>query len=204
MIAIVDRNLGEKFRTSIALARKAPPTQNPDFPLCLLVDNSLSGLQQTARFWRSQLSLKVIGITGSVGKSTTKELVAEVLSQRYLTAKNLGNLNNEIGLPLTILGLEESHQRAVLEMDFYVPGEIALLRYRQTGNWVVTNIGTVRRAGWLQQKSPRQSRAGASASAVPRRCGSLELRRSVGQADGRSDRSQDFLLRSRPAGRPVG
>jgi UDP-N-acetylmuramoyl-tripeptide--D-alanyl-D-alanine ligase len=143
-IAIIDRDLGQNF-SQIDLRRgAAPPAEKPDFPLCLLVDDSLSGLQQAARFWRSKLSLKVVGITGSVGKSTTKELVAEVLSQRYLTAKNLGNLNNEIGLPLTILGLDESHQRAVLEMGFYVPGEIALLcDIAKPEIGVVTNIGTV-------------------------------------------------------------
>lgn len=113
-------------------------------PLCLRVDNTLSALQKIARFWRRKLDLRVIGITGSVGKSTTKELIAEVLSQRYHTLKNPGNLNNEIGLPLTILRLGSGYQRAVLEMGFYLPGEIALLcdiALPQVG--VVTNIGTV-------------------------------------------------------------
>jgi len=88
--------------------------------------------------------LRVIGITGSVGKSTTKEIVAEVLSTRYRTLKSPGNLNNEIGLPLTMLRLSPGHQRAVMEMGFYVPGEIAFLcdiAKPQVG--VVTNIGTV-------------------------------------------------------------
>jgi UDP-N-acetylmuramoyl-tripeptide--D-alanyl-D-alanine ligase len=86
----------------------------------------------------------VIGITGSVGKSTTKELVAEVLNQRFRTLKNPGNLNNEIGLPLTLLSLGEGHERAVLEMGFYVPGEIKFLcdlALPQVG--VITNVGTV-------------------------------------------------------------
>ena len=86
----------------------------------------------------------MIGITGSVGKSTTKEVAAQVLSQRYRTLKNPGNLNNEIGLPLTILRLGSGYERAVLEMGFYVPGEIALLcdiALPQVG--VVSNIGTV-------------------------------------------------------------
>lgn len=113
-------------------------------PLCLHVENTLAALQQIARFWRRKLSLRVIGITGSVGKSTTKELVAEVLGQRYRTLKNPGNLNNEIGLPLTILRLGSGYERAVLEMGFYVPGEITFLcdiALPQVG--VVTNIGTV-------------------------------------------------------------
>jgi UDP-N-acetylmuramoyl-tripeptide--D-alanyl-D-alanine ligase len=124
-----------------------------EFPICLIVDDSLSAMQKIARFWRRRLDLVVIGITGSVGKSTTKELVAEVLSQRYMTLKSPGNLNNEIGLPLTLLQLSENHERAVLEMGFYVPGEIKLLcdlALPQVG--VVTIIGTVHaeRAGTIE------------------------------------------------------
>ncbi|PWH19619.1 MAG: UDP-N-acetylmuramoylalanyl-D-glutamyl-2, 6-diaminopimelate--D-alanyl-D-alanine ligase [Anaerolineae bacterium] len=116
----------------------------PQPPLCLLVQDSLKALQDTARFWRRKLHLKVIGITGSVGKSTTKELIAEVLSRRYATLKSPGNLNNEIGLPLTILRLSESHERAVLEMGFYVIGEIAFLcEIALPHIGVVTNVGTV-------------------------------------------------------------
>ncbi|RPJ40160.1 MAG: UDP-N-acetylmuramoyl-tripeptide--D-alanyl-D-alanine ligase, partial [Chloroflexi bacterium] len=113
-------------------------------PFCLRVENTLEALQQIARFYRRKLDVRVIGVTGSVGKSTTKELIAEVLSQRFRTMKNTGNLNNEIGLPLTLLRLGAGHQRAVLEMGFYVPGEIALLSdlaLPEVG--VVTNIGTV-------------------------------------------------------------
>ena len=124
-----------------------------DAPVCLIVDDSLNAMQQIARFWRRRLDLVVIGITGSVGKSTTKELVAEVLSQRYKTLKSPGNLNNEIGLPLTLLQLSEQHERAILEMGFYVPGEIKFLcdlALPQVG--VVTNIGTVHaeRAGTIE------------------------------------------------------
>ncbi len=113
-------------------------------PLCILVEDSLLALQQIARFWRRQFDLKVVGITGSVGKSTTKEIVCSVLSQRFRTLKNQGNLNNEIGLPLTLLGLTREHECAVLEMGFYVPGEIALLcDIAQPQVGVMTNIGTV-------------------------------------------------------------
>ena len=122
-------------------------------PLCLRVEDSLIALQQIARFWRKQLDLRVIGITGSVGKSTTKEIVAQVLSQRYRTLRNPGNLNNEIGLPLTVLKLSPGHQYAVLEMGFYVPGEIEFLcEIAQPQIGVVTNIGTVHaeRAGSQQ------------------------------------------------------
>lgn len=113
-------------------------------PLCLRVDNTISALQQIARFWRRKLDLKVVGITGSVGKSTTKEAVADMLGVKYRTLRSPGNLNNEIGLPLTMLKLGKGYERAVLEMGFFVPGEIQLLcdiALPQIG--VVSNVGTV-------------------------------------------------------------
>ncbi len=129
------------------------PDVVPAVPLCLQVEDTVEALQQIARHWRAQIPARVIGITGSVGKSTTKELAAEVLERRYRTAKNPGNLNNEIGLPLSMLRLTGAHQRAVLEMGFYVPGEIALLceiARPQVG--VVTNVSNVHleRAGSLE------------------------------------------------------
>jgi UDP-N-acetylmuramoyl-tripeptide--D-alanyl-D-alanine ligase len=143
--ALIQRDVDASFRT---LDLRADLTADviPDLsiPLCMRVENTLTALQQIARFWRRKLDIRVIGITGSVGKSTTKETVAEVLSQRYRTLKSPGNLNNEIGLPLTILKMSSGHQRAVLEMGFYVPGEIAFLcDIAQPQVGVVTNIGTV-------------------------------------------------------------
>jgi UDP-N-acetylmuramoyl-tripeptide--D-alanyl-D-alanine ligase len=115
-----------------------------DGPICLQVQNTISALQKIAYFWRRKLDLRVIGVTGSVGKSTTKEVIAEVLDQRYRTFKSPGNLNNEIGLPLSILKLGHGYRRAVLEMGFYVPGEIAFLcNIALPDIGVVTNIGTV-------------------------------------------------------------
>lgn len=129
-------------------------------PVCLRVDNTLNALQQIARFWRRTLDLRVIGITGSVGKSTTKEMVAEVLSMRYRTLKSMGNLNNEIGLPLSVLRLSNGHQRAVLEMGFYVPGEIAFLcDIAQPQVGVVTNIGTVHAERAGSQEAIAQGKA---------------------------------------------
>ncbi len=117
---------------------------HPQQPVYLRVDNTIAALQKLAAFWRRKLNLIVVGVTGSVGKSTTKELIAQVLSRRYATYRNPGNLNNEIGLPLTILSLTPSHQCAVLEMGFYVPGEISFLcDIAQPKVGVVTNIGTV-------------------------------------------------------------
>ena len=143
--ALIQRDVDASFRTLDlrgGLSAESKPDLTP--PLCLRVDNSLAALQQIARFWRRKLNLRVIGITGSVGKSTTKEVIAQVLSERYRTLRNPGNLNNEIGLPLTMLRLGSGYERAVLEMGFYVPGEISFLcdiALPQIG--VVTNIGTV-------------------------------------------------------------
>lgn len=133
-------------RSTVSREEAAPP-------IALLVNDSLKSLQAIAGYWRRQLDVRVIGITGSVGKSTTKELTADVLEQRYRTLKNPGNLNNEIGLPLTLLKLSEKHQRAVLEMGFYVPGEISLLCDLSLPHvGVVTNVSQVHmsRAGSLE------------------------------------------------------
>lgn len=150
-LAIIEHPIQSEFPVvDIREGTAALPSQPP---FSLLVENTLQALQKLAAYWRRQFDLKVIGITGSVGKTSTKELTASVLSQRYITLKNPGNLNNEIGLPLTLLQLNESHQVAVLEMGFYVPGDIAQLcniALPQIG--IVTNIGTVHaeRAGSIE------------------------------------------------------
>ncbi len=111
-------------------------------PVCLKVADSLKGLQQIAAYWRARFNPRVIGITGSVGKSSTKELVWAVLRQRFNTLKNPGNLNNEIGLPLTLLRLDQSHERVVLEMGMYDLGEISeLCAIAMPHVGIVTNIG---------------------------------------------------------------
>jgi UDP-N-acetylmuramoyl-tripeptide--D-alanyl-D-alanine ligase len=114
-------------------------------PLCIQVESTLSALQKLASAWRTRFErLRVIGITGSVGKTTTKELTHAVLSQSYRTLKSEGNLNNEIGLPLTLLGLRPWHERAVLEMGMYTTGEISLLtEIAQPHVGVVTMVGSV-------------------------------------------------------------
>ncbi len=144
-LALIQRDLSDQF--SVLDLRGSVGLQDleiPDGPFCLLVHNTLQALQKVARFWRRKLDLRVIGITGSVGKSSTKETVAGVLGERYRTLKNPGNMNNEIGLPLTLLRLSAGHEVAVLEMGFYVPGEITMLcdlALPQVG--VITNVGTV-------------------------------------------------------------
>ncbi|MEX1247371.1 MAG: UDP-N-acetylmuramoyl-tripeptide--D-alanyl-D-alanine ligase [Anaerolineales bacterium] len=142
IVALVQRKVAAGFR--VLDLRKGPATSIPELPFCIRVEDGLAALQKAAAFWRRALQVRVIGITGSVGKTTTKELAADVLLQRYRTFKSSGNFNNEIGLPLSILSLNENHERAVLEMGFYVPGEIALLAAIAIPEVaVITNIGTV-------------------------------------------------------------
>lgn len=144
VLALVQREVAGDFAVLDLRTKPDLTKAKLEAPLVLRVEDSLAALQQTARFWRRKLDLRVVGITGSVGKTTTKELVAEVMSQHYRTFKSSGNYNNEIGLPLNMLAVSKQDQCAVLEMGFYVIGEIAFLcdiALPQIG--VVTNIGTV-------------------------------------------------------------
>lgn len=151
VLALIDHPIESAFPVVDLSVEKPSFPEKP--PFSLLVPNALEALQTLAAYWRKQFNLKVIGITGSVGKSSTKELIASVVSRRFTTLKSTGNMNNEIGLPLTLLSLNESYQVAVLEMGFYVPGEIKLLcdiALPQIG--VITNVGTVHaeRAGSIE------------------------------------------------------
>jgi len=113
-------------------------------PVVIVVDSTLRALQAIARAWRARFDVRVIGITGSVGKTSTKELTAAVLSRRYRTLKSPGNQNNEIGVPLTLLNLRPEHERAVIEMGMYARGEIdTLCDLARPSVGVVTMIGPV-------------------------------------------------------------
>jgi UDP-N-acetylmuramoyl-tripeptide--D-alanyl-D-alanine ligase len=106
------------------------------------VGNVLDTLQQLARFHREALRLTVIGITGTNGKTTTRELTARVLSKKYGTLSTEGNLNNHIGVPLTLLRLTARHEIAVVEMGASRPGEIRDLAAIARPNYgIVTNVG---------------------------------------------------------------
>lgn len=126
----------------------------------ILVDSTLQAVKDLAEFYRQQLNVKVIGITGSVGKTSTKEMIASVLSEKYRVLKTLGNFNNELGLPLTIFRLREEHQVAVLEMGISDFGEMRRLsKIARPDICVITNIGQCHleflkdRDGVLQAKS---------------------------------------------------
>lgn len=144
-IALIQKDVSDDLKVlDLRKFDKISAADIPTTPFCIRVKDSLAALQQIARYWREKLSLRVIGITGSVGKSSTKELVAEVLAQKFHTYKNPGNYNNEIGLPLTILNLGSGYERLVVEMGFYYPGEITFLcDIAKPEVGVITNIGTV-------------------------------------------------------------
>jgi UDP-N-acetylmuramoyl-tripeptide--D-alanyl-D-alanine ligase len=93
----------------------------------IVVPDTLLGLHAVAAAWRRRFSPLVVGVTGSIAKTSTKEAIAAVLSERFVTLKSEGNANNELGLPLTVLRMGQEHQAAVLEMGMYVGGEIAQL-----------------------------------------------------------------------------
>lgn len=144
IIALVEQDTSDRFPTLDVRSALPEELSLPEPPFCLRVNNTLEALQKAAEHWRRQLNVHVVGITGSVGKSTTKELVAEVLSAKFSVIKNPGNYNNEIGLPLTMLRMTRATQVAILEMGFYIPGEIQFLCNLAKPNiGIVTNVGTV-------------------------------------------------------------
>ena len=125
---------------------------NPDIVVdnrYLLVENSLEALQQLAAYHRRQLNIPVIGLTGSNGKTTTKELIAAVLSKKFNTYATKGNLNNHIGVPLTLLAIDKNYEIAVVEMGANHQKEIALLSsIAQPTHGLITNVGKAHLEGF--------------------------------------------------------
>ncbi len=116
---------------------------------CILVDDCLKTLQQLANYHRRRLKTPVIGITGTNGKTTTKELVSSVLGQKYKVLFTQGNLNNHIGVPLTLLRLTKEHEMAVVEMGANHPGEIkALVHIAEPDYGLITNVGKAHLLGF--------------------------------------------------------
>ncbi|MCI9378745.1 MAG: UDP-N-acetylmuramoyl-tripeptide--D-alanyl-D-alanine ligase [Eubacterium sp.] len=108
----------------------------------ILVESTQSALRDIAAFYRRALDIKVVGITGSVGKTSTKEMIASVLKQKFRVHKTEGNFNNEIGLPLTVFGITAEHEIAVLEMGISDFGEMhRLAEIAAPDICVITNIG---------------------------------------------------------------
>lgn len=108
----------------------------------ILVEDTVTAMKRLARFYRNTLDIKVVGITGSVGKTSTKEMIASVLGTKFRVHKTQGNFNNGIGLPLTIFQIEKEHQVTVLEMGISEFGEMhELADMAQPDIMVITNIG---------------------------------------------------------------
>jgi len=115
----------------------------------ILVENVLESLQELAAYHRKQLGTKIIGITGTNGKTTTKELMAAVLKEKYAILYTQGNLNNHIGVPLTLLQLKPEHQYAIIEMGANHPGEIKFLCGIACPDYgIITNVGKAHLEGF--------------------------------------------------------
>lgn len=136
-----------------ALWDKKQAIPNINFPF-ILVDDTLKALQKLAKEYRNQLDVKVIGITGSNGKTSTKDVLASLLATKYKTKKTMGNFNNHIGAPLTLLSLDEDTEMAVIEMGTANFGEISLLTdMAKPDVAIITNIGEAHLEGFLTREN---------------------------------------------------
>lgn len=151
--ALVSRPIDDLF-TTVDLRDPEATIELPiEAAVCYIVDDAVLALQRVAAAWCAQFDPTIIGITGSVGKTSTKELTHAVLSSKYETFKSEGNRNSVLGLPLTIFDLKPEHKYAVLEMAMYTKGEIArLAELFPPKIGVVTLIGAVHmeRAGSME------------------------------------------------------
>ncbi|MES2309103.1 MAG: UDP-N-acetylmuramoyl-tripeptide--D-alanyl-D-alanine ligase [Verrucomicrobiota bacterium] len=134
--------LSAKQGAMAAVVSKIPTDALPEGFGLILVDDPLKALQRYAHFYRKSLKVRVVGVTGSSGKTSTKEFIKAVLAQKFKTQATVGNLNNHIGVPLTLLSLEEETEWVVVEMGMNHPGEIApLAKMSEPDFGVITRIG---------------------------------------------------------------
>ena len=144
---------GNKFaKQALETGASLAVIDNPEYALpegTLLVPNTLLALQDLARAWRRELGLPIIGITGTNGKTTTKELLATVLSTKYNLHYTQGNLNNQIGVPLTLLQITRAHELAIVEMGASHPGDIKeLVDIAEPNYGLITNVGRAHLEGF--------------------------------------------------------
>jgi len=128
---------------AVVVATRWENASCPDHAAVILHPDPLLALQRLAAWWRRQLQIPVVGITGSNGKTSTKDFTAAVLSRKFHVAATVGNLNNHIGVPLSVLATTSEHQAAVFEMGMNHAGEIApLCEIARPRFGVITHIGT--------------------------------------------------------------
>ena len=144
---------GNKFaKQALETGASVAVIDDPEYALpegTLLVPNTLLALQDLARAWRRELGLPIIGITGTNGKTTTKELLATVLSTKYNLHYTQGNLNNQIGVPLTLLQITRAHELAIVEMGASHPGDIKeLVDIAEPNYGLITNVGRAHLEGF--------------------------------------------------------
>lgn len=126
-----------------------PQYASPENPRIILVDNCLETLQKLANYHRRRLGTRMIGVTGTNGKTTTKELIATVLGEKFKVLYTQGNFNNHIGVPLTLLRLRPEHEMAVIEMGANHPGEIkTLVHIAEPDYGIITNVGKAHLQGF--------------------------------------------------------
>ena len=144
---------GNKFaKQALETGASVAVIDDPEYALpegTLLVPNTLLALQDLARAWRRELGLPIIGITGTNGKTTTKELLATILSTKYNLHYTQGNLNNQIGVPLTLLQITRAHELAIVEMGASHPGDIKeLVDIAEPNYGLITNVGRAHLEGF--------------------------------------------------------
>ena len=154
---------GNKFaKQALESGASLAVIDKPEYALpegTLLVPNTLLALQDLAREWRRELALPIIGITGTNGKTTTKELLATVLSTKYNLHYTQGNLNNQIGVPLTLLQITRAHEMAIVEMGASHPGDIKeLVDIAEPNCGLITNVGRAHLEGFGSFEGVQQTK----------------------------------------------
>ena len=154
---------GNKFaKQALESGASLAVIDNPEYALpqgTLLVEDTLLALQELARAWRRELGLPIIGITGTNGKTTTKELLATVLSTKYNIYYTQGNLNNQIGVPLTLLQITRAHEMAIVEMGASHPGDIKeLVDIAEPNCGLITNVGRAHLEGFGSFEGVQQTK----------------------------------------------
>lgn len=166
---------------------------------CIYVDDTLEALQKLAAWYRKQFAIPVIGITGSVGKTTTKEMIAAVLEKKYRIVRTIGNLNSQIGVALMMFELEEDTELAVFEMGISMPGEMErLVEMASPTTAVLTNVG-VSHIGNLHSRENICYEKGKIIGKLPSNgvfyvCGDGDLRKMAEETLNKEDKANRMLF----------